>query len=109
MKIVGVTSCPAGLAHTPMAAKALENAGKQLGHEIKIEQQGIMGQVNGITAEEARQADLCIIASNQHINDAERFSGIPTVRVEIGRALKNAEQIITKAVALVEKKKSESQ
>lgn len=88
MKIVGVTSCPAGLAHTPMAAKALENAGKQLGHEIKIEQQGIMGQVNGITAEEAKQADLCIIASNQHINDAERFSGIPTVRVEIGRALK---------------------
>lgn len=65
MKIVGVTSCPAGLAHTPMAAKALENAGKQLGHEIKIEQQGIMGQVNGITAEEAKQADLCIIASNQ--------------------------------------------
>ena len=70
-----------------MAAKALENAGKQLGHEIKSNSR-IMGQVNGITAEEAQQADLCIIASNQHINDAERFSGIPTVRVEIGRALK---------------------
>ncbi|MFB8733007.1 PTS sugar transporter subunit IIA [Bacillus sp. SL00103] len=41
MKIVGVTSCPAGLAHTPMAAKALENAGKQLGHEIKIGGKGL--------------------------------------------------------------------
>ncbi len=41
MKIVGVTSCPAGLAHTPMAAKALENAGKQLGHEIKSNSKGL--------------------------------------------------------------------
>ena len=39
MKIVGISSCPAGLAHTPMAAKALEKAGKKLGYDVKIEQQ----------------------------------------------------------------------
>ena len=53
MKIVGISACPAGLAHTPMAAKALEKAGKALGYDVKMEQQGSMGQVNEITKEEA--------------------------------------------------------
>ena len=56
MKIVGISACPAGLAHTPMAAKALEKAGKALGYDVKMEQQGSMGQINEITKEEA-QAD----------------------------------------------------
>ena len=55
MKIVGISACPAGLAHTPMAAKALENAGKALGYDVKMEQQGSMGQVNEITKEELYQ------------------------------------------------------
>lgn len=65
MKIVGISACPAGLAHTPMAAKALEKAGKSLGYDVKMEQQGSMGQVNTITDEEAQAADLVIIASDQ--------------------------------------------
>ena len=67
MKIVGISACPAGLAHTPMAAKALEKAGKSLGYDVKMEQQGSMGQVNTITDEEAQAADLVIIASDQKI------------------------------------------
>ena len=55
MKIVGISACPAGLAHTPMAAKALEKAGKALGYDVKMEQQGSMGQVNEITKEELYQ------------------------------------------------------
>ena len=55
MKIVGISACPAGLAHTPMAAKALEKAGKALGYDVKMEQQGSMGQVNEITKEEAEK------------------------------------------------------
>ena len=58
MKIVGISACPAGLAHTPMAAKALEKAGKALGYDVKMEQQGSMGQVNEITKEEAQAADF---------------------------------------------------
>lgn len=60
MKIVGISACPAGLAHTPMAAKALEKAGQALGYDVKMEQQGSMGQVNTITDEEAKAADLVI-------------------------------------------------
>ena len=66
MKVVGISACPAGLAHTPMAAKALEKAGKKIGFDVKMEQQGSMGQVNAITKEEAQAADFVLIASDQH-------------------------------------------
>ena len=61
MKVVGVSACPAGLAHTPMAAKALEKAGKKIGFDVKMEQQGSMGQVNKITNEEAQAADFVLL------------------------------------------------
>lgn len=58
MKIVGISACPAGLAHTPMAAKALEKAGAKMGYDVKIEQQGSLGQINKISTEEAKEADF---------------------------------------------------
>lgn len=103
MKIVGISACPAGLAHTPMAAKALEKAGKELGYDIKIEQQGSMGQVNIITPEEAKAADLVIIASDQKITDMERFSGKKVIRVDINICIKAPEAVIKKCVAAVTK------
>ena len=103
MKIVGISACPAGLAHTPMAAKALEKAGKELGYDVKIEQQGSMGQVNIITPEEAKAADLVIIASDQKITDMERFSGKKVIRVDINICLKAPEAVIKKCVAAVSK------
>lgn len=103
MKIVGISACPAGLAHTPMAAKALEKAGKELGYDIKIEQQGSMGQVNTITPEEAKAADLVIIASDQKITDMERFSGKKVIRVDINICIKAPEAVIKKCVAAVSK------
>ena len=103
MKIVGLSACPAGLAHTPMAAKALEKAGKELGYDIKIEQQGSMGQVNTITPEEAKAADLVIIASDQKITDMERFSGKKVIRVDINICIKAPEAVIKKCVAAVSK------
>ncbi len=103
MKIVGISACPAGLAHTPMAAKALEKAGKELGYDVKIEQQGSMGQVNIITPEEAKAADLVIIASDQKITDMERFSGKKVIRVDINICIKAPEAVIKKCVAAVSK------
>lgn len=103
MKIVGISACPAGLAHTPMAAKALEKAGKALGHDIKIEQQGSMGQVNTITPEEAKAADLVIIASDQKITDMERFTGKKVIRVDINICIKAPEAVINKCVAAISK------
>ena len=100
MKIVGISACPAGLAHTPMAAKALEKAGQALGYDVKMEQQGSMGQVNTITDEEAKAADLVIIASDQKIVGMERFAGKPTVDIPISVAMKNPKSLI----ATIEKK-----
>lgn len=103
MNIVAVTSCPAGLAHTPMAAKALEQAGAKMGHNIKVEQQGAMGQLNAITKEEAKNADFVIIASDQHISGMERFEGKKVIRVKIGVALKKPEAVIEKCIEAIKK------
>jgi PTS system fructose-specific IIB component len=103
MKIVGISACPAGLAHTPMAAKALEKAGIGLGYDIKMEQQGSMGQINVITNEEAREADLVIIASDQKIAGMERFAGKKVIRVDINICIKAPEAVIKKCVDAVSK------
>lgn len=103
MKIVGISACPAGLAHTPMAAKALEKAGQALGYDVKIEQQGSMGQVNTITDEEAKAADLVIIASDQKIVGMERFSGKKVIRVDINICIKAPEAVLKKCVAAISK------
>ncbi len=88
MKIVAITSCIAGLAHTPMA-KSFRTSCIKMGHEIKVEQQGAMGRVNTITKEEAQDADFILIASDQTISGMERFDGKKVIKVKIGIALKN--------------------
>ena len=99
MKVVGISACPAGLAHTPMAAKALEKAGKKIGFDVKMEQQGSMGQVNAITKEEAQAADFVLIASDQHIE------GKPVIRVNITTCIKAPEAVLKKCAKAVEEKK----
>ncbi len=102
IKIVGIAACPAGLAHTPMASKALEDEGKKQNIDIKIEQQGIMGQVNAITLQEAKNADLVLIISNQMLEGMDRFEGKPKVRINIGDAVKQPEVIVQKCIKKIE-------
>ena len=104
MKIVGISACPAGLAHTPMAAKALEKAGAKLGYEVKIEQQGSLGQVNEITAAEAKEADFLLLATYQKVVGMERFEGKPQIRVNINTCIKAPEAVLKKCVAAVEQR-----
>ncbi|EYT96922.1 PTS fructose transporter subunit IIB [Enterococcus mundtii] len=104
MKIVGISACPAGLAHTPMAAKALEKAGVKLGYEVKIEQQGSLGQVNEITAAEAKEADFLLLATDQKVVGMERFEGKPQIRVNINTCIKAPEVVLKKCVAAVEQR-----
>ncbi|MDN6162164.1 MAG: fructose PTS transporter subunit IIB [Atopostipes sp.] len=101
MNIVGITSCPAGLAHTPMAAKALEKAGDNLDYQVKIEQQGSLGQVNKISKEEVDQADFVLLATDQKIIDLERFENKPQIRVNITTCIKAPEAVLKKCVAAV--------
>lgn len=102
MNIVGVSACPAGLAHTPMAAKALEKAGKELGYKVKIEQQGSMGPVNAITDEEAKNANFVLISSDQKITGMERFKGKKVIRVDINVCIKSPQAVLKKCVKAIE-------
>lgn len=101
MSIVGISACPAGLAHTPMAAKALEKAGKELNYDVKIEQQGSMGPVNVITQEEADNAAFVLIASDQKITGMNRFKGKKVIRVDINVCIKAPKAVLKKCVTAV--------
>ena len=74
LKIVGITSCPTGIAHTFMAAEGLEQGAKSQGHVIKVETQGSVGAKNTLTAEDIAAADLVIIAADTQV-DKTRFAG----------------------------------
>lgn len=93
MKIVGVTKCPTGIAHTYMAAERLEKVGAKLGHEVKVETQGSQGTENQLTKKEIAQADYVIIAADVAIDEPERFYGKKVVKTRIKPLLKNTEGV----------------
>ena len=101
MKFVGVTSCPTGIAHTYMAAEALEQAAKAAGHEISVETQG-SGGFKSLDPAVIAAADGVIFANDVEVRDRERFAGKPTVQVGVKRAVNDSPGIITEAVAAVE-------
>jgi PTS system fructose-specific IIB component/fructose-specific PTS system IIB-like component len=93
MKIVAVTACPTGIAHTYMAAEQLEKTAKKLGHTIKVETQGAMGIENKLTDDDIGSAGLAILAVDIAIEEAERFERIRKIKVPVQAALKNPEAI----------------
>ncbi|OPJ62909.1 PTS fructose transporter subunit IIC [Clostridium oryzae] len=98
MKLVAVTSCPTGIAHTYMAAEALQMAAKDLGYEIKVETQGSVGAENVITDQDLKEADAVIIAADTNV-DKGRFEGMPMVVVSVKDAIKDAEGLIKQAIS----------
>lgn len=97
-KIVAITACPTGVAHTFMAATALEDKAQSLGHEIKVETRGSVGAKNQLSAEDISAADLVIIAADIEV-DLSRFDGKKLYKTSTGLALKKTEQEINKAFA----------
>lgn len=93
MKIVAVTACPTGIAHTYMAAEQLEKTAKKLGHVIKVETQGAMGIENKLTGADIDAASLAIMAVDIAIEEPERFERIRKIKVSVQAALKNPEAI----------------
>lgn len=93
MKIVGVTSCIAGIAHTYMSAESIEMAAKKRGYEVKIETRGAIGAENVLTDKEIEEADVVIIASDKEV-PKERFIGKPLIEVGTHEAMKNANLIM---------------
>ena len=84
-EILGITACPTGIAHTYMAAEALENAGKEVGHLVKIETQGQSGVKNKLTKEEIKNAKAIIIAADIDI-DLSRFKGKKILKAKVAIA-----------------------
>ena len=94
MKILAVTACPTGIAHTYMAAEALQKAADKLGLKIKVETQGAMGLENVLTAREIAGADLVLIASDIEIEQKERFLGCNVRQVSLESVLLNASAVL---------------
>ncbi len=96
MKIVAVTACPTGIAHTYMAAEQLEKTAKKLGHSIKVETQGAMGIENELSQKDVDDAQVAILATDIALERPERFDRIRKVEVPVQAALKNPEAIFEK-------------
>jgi fructose-specific phosphotransferase system IIB component len=96
MKIVAVTACPTGIAHTYMAAEKLEQAARALGCHIKVETQGAMGIENELTEREIAAADGVIFAVDIDVERRERFDGKKLVHVPVQDAIKDPRAVIAK-------------
>ena len=96
-KILGVTACPTGIAHTYMAAESLEKKAKELGHSIKVETRGSGGAKNVLTDSEIEAADCIIVCADTNV-PMERFNGKKVIIRQVSDGINKAEELITKAV-----------
>ena len=97
-RVLCVTACPTGIAHTYMAAENLENVGKKLGIPVKAETNGSGGAANVLTAEEIKNADGIIIAADKNVEMA-RFDGKPVIMTSVADGIHKGEELVQKAVS----------
>lgn len=96
-KILAVTACPTGIAHTYMAATKLIDTAKEMGHSIKVETNGSSGVKNRLSKEEIAEADAIIVAADTKVEMA-RFEGKHVIQVPVGKAIHEAEQLLNRAL-----------
>lgn len=97
-KLVAVTACPTGVAHTFMAAEAIQQAAKKLGYDLQVETQGSVGARNPLSAQAIAEADVVLLAADIEVA-TERFAGKRIYRCGTGIALKQSEATLKKALA----------
>ena len=95
--VLAVTGCPTGIAHTYMAAEALERKAEELGYQIKVETRGSSGAKNVLTAEEIAKADGIIVAADTKVS-MERFDGKPVIITKVADGINKPEELIRKIV-----------
>jgi PTS system fructose-specific IIC component len=100
MRIVAITACPTGIAHTYMAAESLEVAAKAAGHEIVVETQGSAGSTP-LSADELQNADVAIFAADIGVKGRERFAHLPIVEGPVKRGINDATGMLSEAEAAV--------
>lgn len=96
-RILAVTACPTGIAHTYMAAEALEKAGEKLGYPLKAETNGSGGAKNILTKKEIEECDGIIIAADKNVEMA-RFDGKPVIKTSVSNGINKPEELIKKIV-----------
>ncbi len=106
MKFVGVTACPTGIAHSAMAAEALETTAKDMDHDIEIEIHGASG-AEFVDRQVIRDADAIIIAADATVAERNRFEGKPQVEVRLREAMDKPEEVIHRAERAAEQGRSE--
>lgn len=94
-RVLAVTACPTGIAHTYMAAEALEKAGKKMGYPLKAETNGSGGAKNVLTAEEIANCDGIIVAADKAV-EMSRFDGKPVLKTKVADGIKKPEELINK-------------
>ena len=92
-KLLGVTGCPTGIAHTYMAEEALKEAAKKLGAEMKVETNGAVGVENALTAEDIAECDGIIVACDKNV-DMKRFNGKKVIEVSVSEGVNKAEELV---------------
>jgi fructose-specific PTS system IIB-like component len=102
MKVLAITACPTGIAHTYMAAERLTSACEKRGFEVKVETQGSIGVENEITSTDISGTDVVILTKEIAIKGKERFKGIPVVNVNISDLIKNTDPLLDKVVNFLE-------
>ncbi|MCI2546585.1 PTS fructose-like transporter subunit IIB [Listeria monocytogenes] len=102
MKIVAVTSCPSGVAHTYMSAESLELSANKMGVTIKVETQGSSGIENKLTAKEIEEADCVIITNDVEIRESQRFKGKKVVKMSVSEIIKKSDALIKKLQTMFE-------
>jgi len=101
MKIVAITACPTGIAHTYMAAEALVKSAANFSVNIQVETQGAMGIENKLTYQQIHQANIVLIASDIDIEQAERFENSSVLKSTIADVLTNSDKVIKDCMAKV--------
>lgn len=100
-KILAVTACPAGVAHTYMVAEKIQKAIERAGYEAKVETQGAIGIENKITEEDFEGAVGAIFAKAIAVIEEERFSSIPVLEISLQEALKDADGCVNELLEAV--------
>ncbi|MGY3314107.1 PTS system fructose-specific IIC component [Peribacillus simplex] len=96
-KILAVTACPTGIAHTYMAADALKAKAKEMGIDFKVETNGSTGIKNGLTAAEIDEADAIIVAADKQV-EMDRFNGKHVIIVPVAHGIRKTEELLTRAI-----------
>jgi PTS system fructose-specific IIC component len=96
--IVAVTSCPTGIAHTFMAAEAIEEAGRKAGVDIHVEPQGSVGSTK-LNPRVIASAGAVIFATDVGVRDKNRFAGLPEIRASVKQGIHEADQLVARAIA----------